>query len=122
VIIAGVPFQVVHFWDPAGRFVGWYVNVESPVVRTGDRLESVDWFLDLWLDPDRTATWKDEEEAAHAVLAGLLAPEDLAAAPAAGRSVLDDVDAARRLGDLTRAGRISRGPGAGRCRRGCRAR
>ncbi|MGY2127696.1 DUF402 domain-containing protein [Blastococcus sp. SYSU DS0617] len=97
VVTPGVPFQVMHFWDPTGRFAGWYVNFESPVVRTGDRLEAVDWFLDLWLDPDRTATWKDEEEAARAVLAGLLAPEDLAAARAAGQRVLDDVDAWLRL-------------------------
>ena len=52
----GEPFQVLHFWDESGGFAGWY--------------------LDLWLDPDGSATWKDEDEAEAAVDAGHLDPRE----------------------------------------------
>jgi hypothetical protein len=28
----GTPFQVLHFWDGLGGFVGWYVNFEAPPI------------------------------------------------------------------------------------------
>jgi len=66
------PFQVLHFWDDDGAFAGWYVNFEAPRRRRGDRVDSVDWHLDLWIDPDGTPTWKDEDEADAAIAAGHL--------------------------------------------------
>lgn len=92
VILVGQPFQVLHFWGDSGDFAGWYVNFEQPAVRMGNRLDTVDWHLDLWIEPDGSARWKDEDEADAAVAAGHLTPEDVATARAAGVAILADFD------------------------------
>jgi hypothetical protein len=86
-------YQVVHFWDDAGDFVGWYVNLESPKTVAARKIDAVDWQLDLWIDPDGTPSWKDEDEAAAAVTAGYLRPEELAVAQATGRAIVERFDA-----------------------------
>ncbi|WP_233153588.1 NUDIX domain-containing protein [Kineosporia sp. R_H_3] len=53
--------------DGARTFEGWYGNLEAPhALRTtalGTRLvDSADRALDVWVTPDRTAHWKDEDE------------------------------------------------------------
>jgi hypothetical protein len=100
VIPAGRPFQVLHSWDGSGAFAGWYVNFESPIVRSGSRLDSVDWHLDLWIGQDGRSRWKDEDEAEAALSQGHLTAEDLALARATGEAILGDVDAfVRDVGD-----------------------
>lgn len=100
VIPAGRPFQVLHFWDGSGEFAGWYVNFEEPTVRSGNRLDTVDWHLDLWIDHDRQHQWKDEDEAGAALLSGHLTAEDLAVARETGEAILGDFDDfIRDLGD-----------------------
>lgn len=42
VMPAHQPYQVLHFWDDAGAFAGWYVNFESRKTRRGARLDAVD--------------------------------------------------------------------------------
>lgn len=94
------PFQVLHFWDDDGSFAGWYVNFEAPRSRTGNRVDSVDWYLGLWLDPDGTPTWKDEEEAEMAVASAYLDQADLDTARTAGAAILKDLDGwLRMIGD-----------------------
>jgi len=89
VIPANEPFQVLHFWDDSGEFAGWYVNFESPITRRGVRLDSVDWHLDLWIDPNGVPSWKDEDEALAALGAGHLKERELATARATGRRIID---------------------------------
>ncbi len=54
-------------WE--GRFTGWYVNLEEPAVRWDDGglagIDMVDQDLDIWVEPDRSWRWKDEEEFAE---------------------------------------------------------
>jgi Protein of unknown function (DUF402) len=87
------PFQVLHFWDDGGSFAGWYVNFEAPRRRRSDRVDSVDWHLDLRIDPDGTPTWKDEDEADAAVSAGHLDQADLDLARSTGLAILHDFPA-----------------------------
>jgi predicted RNA-binding protein associated with RNAse of E/G family len=53
----------------AGRFDGWYVNLEEPAVRWDDDglagVDIVDQDLDLEIRPDRSWSWKDEDEFAE---------------------------------------------------------
>lgn len=50
-------------------FRNWYVNLEEPVARWDDGrvagVDTVDFDLDVVVEPDRTWRWKDEEEFAH---------------------------------------------------------
>ena len=68
----GKPWSVWHFWGEDGSFRGWYVNLEAEHRRDPDarRTSTIDYVLDLWIHPDRTIEWKDEDELEGAVAAG----------------------------------------------------
>jgi hypothetical protein len=65
----GAAHSVWWFRDQAGKFTGWYVNLEDPAVRWSDGelagVDIVDQDLDIWVRPDRSWQWKDEEEFAE---------------------------------------------------------
>jgi hypothetical protein len=58
--------SVWWFWSPDGRFVGWYVNLEEPSVLWDDDalagIDTTDHDLDIWVRPNLTWAWKDEDE------------------------------------------------------------
>lgn len=63
------PDRAHSFWwlfDPDGRHAAWYVNLERPAVRWDDGdlagVDVVDYDLDIWVWPDRSWEWKDEDE------------------------------------------------------------
>ena len=55
---AGEWYSVWKFFD-GGRFTGWYVNFERPVVRTADGVDVDDLQLDIVIEPDGEWLWKD---------------------------------------------------------------
>ena len=58
---AGAAYSI--WWMFAGdAFAGWYVNLESPYQRHAEGVDSTDQVLDIWVEPNRTWRWKDEEE------------------------------------------------------------
>jgi hypothetical protein len=100
VIPVRAPFQVLHFWNERGDFAGWYVNLEAPKRRIGNRLDTVDWHLDLWISPDLTPTWKDMDEAETALAAGHLTLEGMAQAWRQAEEIIRDLaDWPGRIGD-----------------------
>jgi hypothetical protein len=58
-------YSVWWFWSD-GAFDGWYVNLEEPHVRWSDRgcagVDTADQALDLFVAPDHSWRWKDEDE------------------------------------------------------------
>jgi hypothetical protein len=50
-----------------GRFVGWYVNLETPATRHDEGADTTDLVLDVWVEPDRQWEWKDEDELASRI-------------------------------------------------------
>nr|WP_307874457.1 DUF402 domain-containing protein [Frankia nepalensis] len=94
----GRAHTVWWFWDWRGRFDAWYVNLEEPVVRWRDGalagIDGCDQDLDIWVWPDRTWEWKDEDELAER----LAFPDrywvrDAAAVRAEGERLIRDVEA-----------------------------
>ncbi|MGO1053200.1 DUF402 domain-containing protein [Crossiella sp. CA198] len=63
--------SVWWFFNPDGSFRHWYVNLELPMGRGEGYVDRVDGVLDVVVEPDLTWCWKDEDEAAEAVDAGL---------------------------------------------------
>jgi hypothetical protein len=59
-------FSVWWFFD-SGRFDSWYVNLEAPAVRWSDGVDTSDHALDLVVGPDRSWTFKDEDEFAERI-------------------------------------------------------
>ncbi|MEV6970571.1 DUF402 domain-containing protein [Hamadaea sp. NPDC051192] len=58
--------SVWFFWDGRHNFGGWYGNLEEPSVLWSDGglagVDTTDQDLDIWVWPDRTWAWKDEDE------------------------------------------------------------
>ncbi len=76
------------FWDVDWRFLGWYVNLQAPLVVRGDRFDTTDWALDVWVEPDGRWEWKDDDHFAAAVSRGFLAGETAAEIRAEGERVI----------------------------------
>lgn len=73
----GVPHATLAFWDAGWTFLGWYVNVQTPLERTRVGFDYMDQELDVLIEPDRsTWSWKDEDELELAVELGLWTPAD----------------------------------------------
>jgi predicted RNA-binding protein associated with RNAse of E/G family len=62
----GEAHSVWWFRSPQGAFTGWYVNLEEPAIRWDDGdvagIDVVDQDLDILVSPDRSWSWKDEDE------------------------------------------------------------
>jgi predicted RNA-binding protein associated with RNAse of E/G family len=62
----GAAYSVWWLWAPDGRFAAWYLNLEEPSVRWRDGdlvgVDLTDQDLDVWVWPDRTWSFKDEDE------------------------------------------------------------
>lgn len=85
----GRDYSIRWFFRPDGTFYRWYANLEAPSVswRAGGMagLDTSDWDLDVVIEPDRTWSWKDEDE----FVARLATPESY---------WVDDADRVRRAG------------------------
>jgi hypothetical protein len=49
------------FWDEGWEFLGWYVNLQAPLVVRGTCFDMTDLELDIEVRPDGTCEWKDED-------------------------------------------------------------
>ena len=86
----GEPYALALFWDEGhDHFLGWYVNLQTPAVRTAVGLDTTDLALDAWIEPDGTWQWKDEDDLAHGVELGIWSPGEAAEIRAEGERVLD---------------------------------
>lgn len=88
------PWSVMVFWtagsDGALGFAGWYLNLENPGHREGSDLITSDHVLDVWIEPDGTVTWKDEDELAAAVEQGRYTQAQAAAIRQHGEQAVEE--------------------------------
>lgn len=87
--------HAIHLWwlPPDWRFGGWYINLQEPIRPTPLGFDSMDHFLDVVIDPDRSWRWKDEEELAIAVGLGLLTSQHARVIRAEGERVIRQLEA-----------------------------
>jgi hypothetical protein len=91
---SGEPYSIWLFFDRGGAFRGWYANLELPGVRWRQGIDTVDWDLDVWVEPDRAWRWKDEHEFTERLAYGAdYWVEDEAQVRAAGEDVVKRVEA-----------------------------
>lgn len=82
------------FWQGDDwTFLGWYVDLQSPFLRTPAGFESEDHVLDILIDPDFAWHWKDEDEFAAAQVVGRFTAEEAASIRAEGEAVVAIVEA-----------------------------
>jgi hypothetical protein len=75
-------------WDHDWNLVCWYINLNSPIVIRGRNFDETDWALDVWVDPDGSWRWKDEDDFAEVQALGILDPAAAAALRAEGARVI----------------------------------
>ena len=78
--------SLLHFFGDV--FEGWYVNLERPLRRFDAGFDVDDLFLDLFVEPNGSHRWLDEDELERAFAAGLVTPGEAHAARAEGERVL----------------------------------
>lgn len=81
--------SVWWFFDGSGGFLAWYVNLEIPLGRGRYGPERIDGALDVVVEPGGRWSWKDEDEAEQAVLAGRLTAEQLDLLRAEGERLIE---------------------------------
>jgi hypothetical protein len=89
----GVAHSFYVTWGRDGEFVGWYVNLEDPWRESPFGFDTTDHLLDVWIDPDRSWRWKDEDHLAEAVEVGLFSPEKARAIRAEGDRAIERIEA-----------------------------
>jgi hypothetical protein len=62
-------------WSAEREFEGWYVNLQSELLRTRLGFDILDHQLDIIVDPARRWRWKDEDELELAVALGRMSRE-----------------------------------------------
>jgi protein associated with RNAse G/E len=95
----GEAYSLWFFFREA-RFAFWYVNLEEPAIRWHDGIaagiDTIDYDLDLVVQPDRTWRWKDEEEfAEHLAHPDTYWVRDEAAVWAEGRRLVKLIEAGK---------------------------
>jgi Protein of unknown function (DUF402) len=76
------------FWDTEWAFLGWYVNLQAALVVRGTRFDTTDFALDVWVEPDGTWRWKDEDDFARAQELGVFDAAGAARIRAEGERVV----------------------------------
>jgi len=85
----GTGHQVELLWDPeTWAFKGWYVNIQEPLRRSSLGFDTDDLALDIWVEPDGSWRWKDEDELDALVEAGRFTPEEAGEIRAEGERVV----------------------------------
>jgi hypothetical protein len=73
------PYSVIIGFEASGTLREYYINLQTPLVRSPAGFDTVEHLLDVRIPPDRsTWAWKDEDELAEAVDLGLFTEEDTA--------------------------------------------
>jgi Protein of unknown function (DUF402) len=90
---AGDAHSVYVMWGPDGEFLGWYVNLEEPWRESPLGFDTTDHLLDIWIDPNKSWCWKDEDHLTEAVDVGLFTPEKAREIRTEGERVIERVEA-----------------------------
>jgi len=69
------------------------VNLEDSWRKTSLGYDTTDHLLDIWVDPDRTWRWKDEDHLVEAVEVGLFTSEKAEAIRAEGERAIERIEA-----------------------------
>jgi len=80
-------------WDEEGTFLGWYVNLQTPLAPTGVGFDFTDHFLDLLVNPNGRWSWKDEDELAEALALGLISRAQAEEVRAEGERAIERIEA-----------------------------
>jgi hypothetical protein len=71
------PYAVILGYDLRDELFEYYINLQTPFVRSPAGFDTVEHLLDVTIPPDRSGwSWKDEDELEEALARGLFTQED----------------------------------------------
>jgi hypothetical protein len=90
----GDPYAVWAYWSPLPdrRFLGWYVNIQTPYRRTAIGIDSLDLELDLLVSPELEVTVKDEDQVDHSAALGRFSDAEATAIHATGARIGAEIE------------------------------
>jgi len=92
----GEAHDIRLFWSEEGwTFRGWYVNLQRPLARVWVGFDTEDHVLDIFVEPDGSWRWKDDDEFVVAVEIGRFSAQEASAIRAEGERVIADIEARR---------------------------
>ena len=80
------------FWSTDWQLRVWYVNLQAPIRRTRRGIVLLDYALDIFIRPDMTWSWKDEDEFQDLHRRGILSDREVEAARAEGERMVDVIE------------------------------
>ena len=80
------------WWMPDWEFIGWYVNLEEPLLRTPLGFDSRDLQLDILVNPERRWQWKDEDDLARCLDLGIISKPVAERVRADGEAAIADIE------------------------------
>jgi hypothetical protein len=84
-------YAIGHFWEGEERaFKGWYVNIQEPFRRESLSYVTQDQELDIWIEPDGSWRWKDEQGLEDWVGRGRFTREEVSEIRRVGERVVAD--------------------------------
>jgi predicted RNA-binding protein associated with RNAse of E/G family len=93
VIPPAAPFAIWPYRTHDGDLIGWYCNLQAPLVRVDGVAQTQDWILDVVASPDLSGwMWKDEDELAEAARHGVYSAADVARIRDAGAAVVSLIE------------------------------
>jgi hypothetical protein len=84
----GTAHAIELYWDTEWALRGWHVNLQSPPAFSDATVDVTDHALDVWIEPDGTWHWKDEDDFAAMQVHGVFDADAAAAVRAEGERVL----------------------------------
>jgi hypothetical protein len=85
-------YSVLMSWHPTGnKFLGWYVNFQTPLKRTSIGFDATDHILDIVIDTTHVWKWKDQDELKIAVDRGLVSEQDAEGFHTEGERALEKI-------------------------------
>ena len=86
-------YSIILFWDHvSNNFLCYYVNFQAPFQRRYDNVDTLDFELDLIINPDFSMEWKDENDYQMAIDHGLVLPEWLDEIEKAKPEILERIE------------------------------
>jgi hypothetical protein len=79
-------------WTPDWQFLGWYVNLQEPLWRTGWGFDIRDLQLDILVAPDRSWRWKDEDDFQRSIDCGVICAEYAANTRASAAEAIEAIE------------------------------
>lgn len=88
----GAAHSVLVWWED-GRFDGWYVNLERPLVRRARGFDYLDRELDIYVRPDGSWEYLDEDEFEEAQRLGVIEADEASAVRQEAERVIARIEA-----------------------------